>query len=238
MSANPPDAPTPPLHRTTPEVEILDHHQQGSAWSTFHRIAYRVRRADATWVTQEREFLDRGDAVALLPFCPTTGNVLLTRQFRMPVYLRRPEEAMLLEVCGGILDDPDPAVTLRHEAMEELGIELGHFEKVFEGTPPQAPSAKRSTTSLPPTPPNSAVTAAVAISTRAKTSRFSKSPSPRPSVSPAPATSATYARSLCSSTSPPPARPCTLQPEAPALIQHLRTRCARTTFSSLAAVRC
>ncbi len=116
-----------------PEVDVLDHFEDRSRWSTFHRIGYRVRRADGTWLAQEREFLDRGDAIALLPYCPATGNILLTRQFRMPVYLKRPEESMLVEVCGGILDDPDPEVTLRHEALEELGITLGAAERVFEG---------------------------------------------------------------------------------------------------------
>jgi GDP-mannose pyrophosphatase NudK len=119
--------------RNIPEVEILDHFKEGSAWSTFHRIRYRVRGAGGDWIPQEREFLDRGDAIALLPYCPETGHVLLTRQFRMPVYLRHPAESMLLECCGGILDDPNPEVTLRHEAVEELGIELTGFEKVFEG---------------------------------------------------------------------------------------------------------
>ena len=116
-----------------PEVEILDDHEVRSTWSTFHRIGYRFRGVDGTWIHQEREFLDRGDAIALLPYCPETGNVLLTRQFRMPVYIRRPEESLLIECCGGVLDDPDPAVTTRHEAVEELGIELGPLEKVFEG---------------------------------------------------------------------------------------------------------
>ena len=123
----------PSASGTIPEVEILDHYEDRSRWSTFHRLRYRVRRADGEWIAQGREFLDRGDAIALLPFCPETGNLLLTRQFRMPVYLKRPEESMLLEVCGGILDDPDPAVTLRHEAVDELGLELNGFEKVFEG---------------------------------------------------------------------------------------------------------
>lgn len=118
---------------TLPQVEISDHFQQGSAWSTFHRLRYRVRGHNGAWIDQEREFLDRGDAIALLPYCPETGKVLLTRQFRMPVYLKHPAESMLLEVCGGILDDPDPAVTLRHEAIEELGIDLDRFEQVFEG---------------------------------------------------------------------------------------------------------
>jgi len=116
-----------------PEVEILAHHQEGSAWSTFHRIAYRFRGLSGQWVHQEREFLDRGDAIALLPYCPETGNILLTRQFRMPVFLRHPGEALLLECCGGILDDPDPAVTTRHEALEEIGLQVNTLEKVFEG---------------------------------------------------------------------------------------------------------
>ena len=125
--------PAPAFNRSVPELEILSHHQERSAWSTFHRIGYRFRGTAGLWVTQEREFLDRGDAIALLPYCPESGNILLTRQFRMPVYIRNPAESMLLEVCGGILDDPDPTVTTRHEAVEELGIEAGPLEKVFEG---------------------------------------------------------------------------------------------------------
>lgn len=118
---------------SVPEVEVLDHFQDGSAWSTFHRIRYRVRGFAGGWIEGEREFLDRGDAVALLPYCRATGMVLLTRQFRMPIHLKRPGEAMLLEVCGGILDAKDPLITVRHEANDELGLELGPAEKVFEG---------------------------------------------------------------------------------------------------------
>lgn len=123
---------SPPSIRTAPpEVERLRDFTDTSQWSTFHRISYRVRRAPGPWVESEREFLDRGDAVALLPYCPDTGKVLLTRQFRMPVYVKRPEEALVVEVCGGILDDPDPAATVRREAQEELGLELHNFERVF-----------------------------------------------------------------------------------------------------------
>ncbi len=121
----------PGLLPEVPEVEILTRFEDRSDWSTFQRLNYRVRRPGRDWVQQEREFLDRGDAVALLPFCAETGNVLLTRQFRMPVYAKRPEESVLLEVCGGILDDADPTVTVRREAMEELGLELQSCEQVF-----------------------------------------------------------------------------------------------------------
>ncbi len=116
-----------------PDVEILAGHEERSAWSTFHRLRYRVRRGTGDWIEGEREFLDRGDAVALLPYSPETGNLLLTRQFRMPVYLKHPGESLLVEVCGGILDDADPLVTARREALEELGLELGECEQVFEG---------------------------------------------------------------------------------------------------------
>lgn len=127
-----PDAPAVPS-AGVPAVTVLDHTQEGSRWATFHQMRYRVEQPDGTQIEQGREFLDRGDAVALLPYCAETGNVLLTRQFRMPVYLRHPAEAMLLECCGGILDDPDPAVTARREAAEEMGLELSTLEPVFEG---------------------------------------------------------------------------------------------------------
>lgn len=116
----------------TPEVNILDHLEVPSAWSTFHRIRYRVRRPGGEWIDQEREFLDRGDAVALLPYCPATGNILLTRQFRMPSFLKHPGDGVLLEVCGGILDEKDPAAAARREAAEELGLALDTVEPAFE----------------------------------------------------------------------------------------------------------
>ena len=49
----------------------------------------------------------------------------------MPVYLKDPARAITYEVCGGILDHPDPEVTLRHEAQDELGLTLGSVEPVF-----------------------------------------------------------------------------------------------------------
>lgn len=115
-----------------PEVRILQDHRDASTWSTFYRLRYQSRRPGHDWIEGEREFLDRGDAVALLPYCPENGNILLTRQFRMPIYVKRPEESLLLEVCGGILDEAEPATGARREAMEELGIELGTVEPVFE----------------------------------------------------------------------------------------------------------
>lgn len=121
-----------PLLVNPPIVEVLDHAQNSSAWSTFHRLRYRVQSTAGEWIEQEREFLDRGDAVALLPYCASSGTVLLTRQFRMPIYLRHPAESLLLEVCGGILDNADPAVTVRHEALDELGLELGSLQHVFD----------------------------------------------------------------------------------------------------------
>ncbi len=127
------DSASPAKPHEIPQVQILDRHEERSAWSTFHRIRYRMRGAGGEWIEGEREFLDRGDAVALLPYCLETGHILLTRQFRMPVYLKAPTDSLLLEICGGILDDPDPAVTAHHEALEELGIELDALERVFEG---------------------------------------------------------------------------------------------------------
>ena len=67
--------PSPTAESPVPEVEILTHHEDRSPWSTFHRIGYRVRRADGRWLPQEREFLDRGDAIALLPYCQAPRRI-------------------------------------------------------------------------------------------------------------------------------------------------------------------
>jgi nudix-type nucleoside diphosphatase (YffH/AdpP family) len=83
-------------------------------------------------VTEQRETYDRGNGATLLPYDPERRTVLLTRQFRYPVYVNGHPDGMLLEAAAGLLDDDSPEDAVRREVEEELGITVGEVEHVFD----------------------------------------------------------------------------------------------------------
>lgn len=77
-----------------------------------------------------------GDAVAVLPFDPRTGNVLLIEQFRAGPHARRDPRPWCLETVAGRCDPREsPETTARREAREEAGLELGRIEPVVRYYP-------------------------------------------------------------------------------------------------------
>ncbi len=57
--------------------------------------------------------------------------MLLTRQFRFPVYVNGHPDGMLVETAAGLLDQDDPVTAIRREAAEELGVTIGELQHVF-----------------------------------------------------------------------------------------------------------
>ena len=83
-------------------------------------------------MTEQRETYDLGNGATLLPYDVGRRTVLLSRQFRYPVYVNGHPDGLLLEAAAGLLDDDAPEVAIRREAEEELGITLGEVQHVFD----------------------------------------------------------------------------------------------------------
>ncbi|MFC4058751.1 NUDIX domain-containing protein [Planomonospora corallina] len=109
------------------EVELL-----ASSWYVLRRTTFDYLRADGTWSVEERETYDRGNGATVLLYDAGRGTVLLTRQFRYPVYANGHPDGMLLETAAGLLDDDDPETAIRREAAEETGYEIGEVRHVFD----------------------------------------------------------------------------------------------------------
>jgi len=77
------------------------------------------------------ETYDRGNGATILLYDPDRATVLLTRQFRFPVYVNGHPDGLLVETAAGLLDDDDPETAIRREAAEELGVEVGPVQLVF-----------------------------------------------------------------------------------------------------------
>jgi len=111
------------------ELEVLS-----DQWYVLRRATFDYHRRDGRVTREMREAYDRGNGVAILLHDPAAGTVLLTRQFRLPVYLNGHPDGMLIETAAGLLDRPgeDPAEAIRREAEEESGVRVSAVQRLFE----------------------------------------------------------------------------------------------------------
>jgi nudix-type nucleoside diphosphatase (YffH/AdpP family) len=116
---------------TKDRVRILNTAVLSDDWYVLRKVTFDFLRRDGTWQRQNRETYDRGNGATILLHDRQTGNVLLTRQFRMPAFVNG-HDGMLIETPGGLLDDASPEERIRAEVEEETGYRVRHVEKVFE----------------------------------------------------------------------------------------------------------
>jgi nudix-type nucleoside diphosphatase (YffH/AdpP family) len=91
-------------------------------WGRFDDYHVSHARRDGSMQTVKREVYDHGSAAAVLLYAPETGNIILTRQFRLPPHLNG-DPAWLIEAPAGLLDGEAPASAAHREAVEETGYE-------------------------------------------------------------------------------------------------------------------
>lgn len=115
-----------------PDVVVRDVEVLSSDWYVLRATTFDHRRSDGSWHTERRETYDRGDGATILLFDADRRTVLLTRQFRFPVYVNGHPDGMLLETAAGLLDEDDPVAAVRREAVEETGVEVGAVQHVFD----------------------------------------------------------------------------------------------------------
>jgi nudix-type nucleoside diphosphatase (YffH/AdpP family) len=115
-----------------PDVVVRAVEVTSDGWHVLRRTTYDYRRRSGRWVTEQRETYDRGNGATILLYDPERGTVLLTRQFRFPVYVNGHPDGLLVEAAAGLLDDDDPETAIRREAGEELGVTVGELTHVFD----------------------------------------------------------------------------------------------------------
>jgi nudix-type nucleoside diphosphatase (YffH/AdpP family) len=109
------------------EVELL-----AAGWHVLRRTTFDYRHRDGHWTREQRETYDRGNGATILLYDAERRTVLLTRQFRFPVYVNGHPDGMLVETAAGLLDTDDPATAIRRETAEEVGVTVGQLEHVFD----------------------------------------------------------------------------------------------------------
>lgn len=115
-----------------PDVRVMDVEVLAAAWHVLRRTTLEYRGPGGEWEVQQRETYDRGNGATILLYDPARRTVLLTRQFRYPVYVNDHPDGMLIETAAGLLDEDDPATAIRREAAEETGVDVGDLEHVWD----------------------------------------------------------------------------------------------------------
>ncbi len=115
-----------------PRVIVEDVDLLAAGWHVLRATTFRYRGDDGEWRTQKRETYDRGNGATILLYDPSRRTVLLTRQFRYPVYVNAHPDGMLIETAAGLLDDDDPITAIRREAEEETGVRVDEVQHVFD----------------------------------------------------------------------------------------------------------
>ncbi|MFK7834418.1 MAG: NUDIX domain-containing protein [Winogradskyella sp.] len=101
-------------------------------WATLDRIDYDYQFKNDEWKSVSRECYNRGHGAAILLYNLEKGTVILTKQFRMPIYEANKEEGMSIEVCAGAIDHNDTALaTIIRETEEEVGYRIKDAKQVL-----------------------------------------------------------------------------------------------------------
>lgn len=116
---------------TRDRVRIIDTTVLSDDWYVLKKTTFDFMRRDGTWQRQSRETYDRGNGATILLFDPRRKTVILTRQFRFPVFVNG-HDGMLVEAAAGLLDNASPEDRIRAEAEEETGYRVRDVHKVFE----------------------------------------------------------------------------------------------------------
>ena len=95
-------------------------------------ITYDLTRKNGDVIRHKREVYDRGNGATILLYNREKQSVVLIRQFRIATWVNGNADGRLIETCAGLLDDDEPEVCIRKEAIEETGFEVGTVQKGFD----------------------------------------------------------------------------------------------------------
>ena len=102
-------------------------------WATLYRINYDYKFNNGIWKSVSRESYDRGNGACVLLYNTEKNTVILTSQFRMPIYENNDNKGYSVEVCAGVIDGNEDAETcVIRETEEEVGYKILSAKKVLE----------------------------------------------------------------------------------------------------------
>ena len=117
----------------TLKIDVIKDKILSENYFVLRNITYDLTRNNGEVIRHKREVYDRGNGATILLYNREKQSVVLIRQFRVATWVNGNPDGRLIETCAGLLDDDEPEVCIRKEAVEETGFEVGEVKKVLAG---------------------------------------------------------------------------------------------------------
>ncbi|MCU6663290.1 GDP-mannose pyrophosphatase NudK [compost metagenome] len=114
------------------KIDLIKDKVLSENYFVLRNVTYDLTRSNGEVIRHKREVYDRGNGATILLYNREKKSVVLIRQFRVATWVNGNLEGRLIETCAGLLDDDEPEVCIRKEAVEETGFAVGDVRKVFE----------------------------------------------------------------------------------------------------------
>jgi len=108
------------------EPELL-----AKGYRAFRRYHVSLTGEDGVRIEQQRDVLDGGKVVAVLPVDRARDEIVLIRQFRLTAHLGNGKGDLVEIVAGRVEDGETPAASARRECTEEIGVAPSALVELF-----------------------------------------------------------------------------------------------------------
>jgi GDP-mannose pyrophosphatase NudK len=118
--------------RDSMTIKIITKELLSDNWGKLFKVSYEYKMPDGKTEIHKREVYDRGDGVTILLYHEEKKTVILTKQFRLPVWWNKHPTGMFTEACAGKVEEgEDPTVCIVRETEEETGYRIHSPRKIM-----------------------------------------------------------------------------------------------------------
>ena len=119
------------------KFDITKRHLAWKGFFSIEQYEFRHELFGGGWVDGvKRDIFERGNAVAVLLHDPKADTLLLVEQFRPGAAVRNPDDAWMIEIVAGIVEEGETREDVaRRESMEEAGCTVNELEHIMDYYP-------------------------------------------------------------------------------------------------------
>ncbi|TVZ55243.1 nudix-type nucleoside diphosphatase (YffH/AdpP family) [Lutibacter sp. Hel_I_33_5] len=100
-------------------------------WGTLEHVSLDFKFKNGETKRFTHEVYGKNDGVAILLYNKDSKKVVLSKQFRTPVFVAGVNQGYSIEVCGGALEgNESPETCVIRESEEEIGYKISNLKKV------------------------------------------------------------------------------------------------------------
>jgi ADP-ribose pyrophosphatase len=126
------------------DVDLVEKEPAFNGFFKVFKYHLKHRTFDGGWTDViTREVMERGHAIAMLPYDPRTQEFVMIEQFRVGA-LQTSNKPWLLEIVAGMIEEGETEEDVcRREAQEEAGIEVKELIKLTDYLPSPGGTTER-----------------------------------------------------------------------------------------------